>query len=118
MKEFLYWVPEITVLVLLPALLIYVVFARLELATWKRWTLIPLCLVGPTAMSLLWPALLVVSGIIKWTSNGNPGFLQTFTVASQMFGDLSAWVWAGITTATVVLIFKMSAQVKKKGDGG
>ncbi|MBC8460876.1 MAG: hypothetical protein H8D67_23050 [Deltaproteobacteria bacterium] len=59
--------PVVIILLVLPAVLIYVVFARTGLKTWAKIFLIPACLIAPLLASLLWPLLIKVSGFVGAT---------------------------------------------------
>lgn len=103
--------PLVVVFVVLPAVLIYIVFARTNYRPWQKIALVPLCLVGPTVASALWPLLLKISGLIRAT--GGDGSVPYAVVATGLFGDYSEYVWGGITTIVILLLYRWSGKGAK-----
>lgn len=98
--------PAVILLFVLPAVLIYVVFARTSLKLWVKVLLIPICLIAPLLATELWPLLIKVSGFVGAT--GGDGTLSYTEIATKLFGDYSDYVWGGITTILVLLIYRWS----------
>jgi len=98
--------PLFVVFVVLPAVLIYIVFARTNYRKWQKLLLVPLCVVGPTVASALWPLFFKISGLIKAT--GEDGSVPYVVAATGLFGDYSEYVWGAMTTIVVVLLYRWS----------
>lgn len=107
--------PLVVVFVVLPAVLIYIVFTRTNCRMWQKILLVPLCVVSPTVASALWPLFLKTSGLIGAT--GEDGSVPYAVVATGLFGDYSEYVWGGITTIVVVLLYRWSGQLHAKKQG-
>jgi hypothetical protein len=107
---FFFAFPAIILIVVLPAVLIYVVFARTSLKLWVKVLLIPICLIAPLLATWLWPFLIKVSGFVGAT--GGDGTLSYTEITEKLFGDYSDYVWGGITTILVLLIYRLLGRKK------
>jgi hypothetical protein len=92
------------------SLLIYILFKRTNFKLWAKFLFIPICFIAPFSSTALWPFLIKYSGFIGAT--GGDGTISYQFIASKLFGEYSDFVWAGITTVLVLLIFKWSARGK------
>ena len=105
-----YAFPVVVILFILPIVLIYIVFVRTQYKFWIKVALIPVCLIAPLVASLFWPFLLKTSGLVSAT--GSDGTVPYTVVATELFGDYSEYVWGGITTIIVILLYKWSGGKK------
>ncbi|HEX20111.1 MAG TPA: hypothetical protein ENG78_04760 [Acidiferrobacteraceae bacterium] len=96
--------PVIVVLVILPVILLIVLFRRTKYKTWLKIVLTPVCLLGPVAATTAWPLLIHLSGVVGAT--GGDGKVTYDIIATKIFGDYSEYVWGGITTIIVFLIYR------------
>lgn len=108
--SFFFAFPVVIILFVLPAALIYVVFARTSLKPWVKILLIPACLIAPLLATLLWPLLIKVSGFVGAT--GGDGTVPYTVIATELLGDYSEYVWGGMTTILVLLIYRWSGRKK------
>ncbi len=97
-------IPVIIILIVLPIILLYIVFRRTKQKTWVKIALIPVCLISPLIATAAWPLLIQLSGIMGAT--GGDGKVPYGIIATKLFGDYSEYVWGGITSIMVFLIYK------------
>lgn len=106
-------IPMIVIGVVLPAWLIYVVFRYTRLrAVWKL-LLIPVSVIAPFIVSLLWPLIIKLSGLVKFTGPGNYDAPYTW-YANELFGDYSAYVWATMTVLATLVLHRIAKSTQAR----
>lgn len=71
----------------------------------------PICLIAPLLATALWPFLIKVGGFVG--AIGGNGTLSYTEIADKLLGDYSDYLWGGITTILVLLIYKWSGRRAK-----
>lgn len=108
-------IPMIVIGVLLPAWLIYVVFRYTRLRVVWKLLLIPVSVIAPFIVSLLWPLIIKLSGLVKFTGPGDYDAPYTW-YANELFGDYSAYVWATLTTFTILVLHRLARSAQARAE--
>lgn len=114
-------IPVLLIFIVLPGWLIWLVFRYTSLSRWKKYILLPICLISPLLATAFWPFVLKSSGIINFTGPGD--YQPPYSwYAQELFGRVSDYVWVSITALAIlalrgVLKSKVTPNMAIKRDG-
>ena len=97
-------IPIVVIVIALPLWLVYMVFKYTHLFTDQKFVLIPVCIVLPAVVTLMWPLILKYSNLIGVTGGSQPSYLW---YATELFGEFSEYVWASLTCIATAIVHRV-----------
>ncbi len=96
------------VLIVLPAWWLNAVILYTNYSTFHKILMVPVCFIAPIAMTLLWPFIVMQSGIIGFSGPGEYQAPYNWYL-NELFGNYSSFVWSGIT---IFIIYGIQSKIK------
>jgi len=96
--------PVFLIFVVLPVWLLILFFRYTRLSLFKKWILVPACILGPFLSTLIWPFIIYITGLIRMSPNGARA--TYLWVGTELFKDWSEYVWGGISTIAVYILHR------------